>query len=67
MIRRRVNLVLGIALLAGCGKLWDSSKKVLAEVNGERITLKELEQELDNLPPQQRCAYKAIESASWRN
>lgn len=58
MIRRWVALVLGIALLAGCGKLWDSSKKVVAEVNGERITLKELEQELNNLLPQQKSAYK---------
>lgn len=58
MIRKWVTLVLGIALLAGCGRLGDSSKRVLAEVNGERITLKELEQELNNLPLQQKSAYK---------
>lgn len=58
MLRRWAILCIGITLLSGCGNKGNAWNIVLAKVNGEKITRKEFNQELNNLPPQQKAFYE---------
>ena len=58
MLKRWAILIFGISFLAGCSKKADALNIVLAEVNGEKVTLKEFNKELNNLPPQQKSIYE---------
>lgn len=61
MLTRWAILLLSIALFSGCSKKGEAWNTVLAEVNGKKITLKEFNQELGNLPPQQKSIYEEDE------
>ncbi|MDI6840049.1 MAG: hypothetical protein QMD71_04215 [bacterium] len=59
MFKRWAILIFGISFLAGCNKKTDALNVVLAELNGERVTMKEFDKELNNLPPQQKSIYES--------